>query len=326
MKHGPLPYMLCLFAFYCADAHAQVVTQPMKSAAAFQINVPVIQTFPPLHPWMPRNVTRGYLYFDSLCSTTTRESIDSITSSYTKGDTLTYPVKLLYAMDDYDPVTFNQWLHITPSITHYKTAPGYIYLDVMRQVAAFITDTQRTAMVWGPDYIARVKINSVQTFDSITDPQFRGQIIVGCQVLDTIKGIEFPPKTQTFTAPPKGWNTTAVANDLRFLSSPIPPHKSVPHDTQDSLQTRLQDNSGIRGIAIGQEYMVFLSIRFLGNDSTTFVMTVEPTQFKFSAGGLYPIQNGIVDDPGNDFGFGANLPVSNFTAAIRNRIAQQIRP
>jgi hypothetical protein len=326
MKYTSVLCTLFIFAFCSTVSQAQVVTQPMKSDVAFQINVPVIQTFPPLQPWMPRTVTHGYLYFDSLCSTTTREAIDSITSTYTNGDTLTYPVKLLYEMDDYDPVTFNQWLHITPSLAHYKTAPGYVYLNVMRQVAAFVTDTQRTAMVWGPDYIARVKINSVQTFDSATAPQFHGQIIVGCQVLDTIKGIEFPPKTQTFTAPSKESSESGATNDLRFLYAPAPPRKLPPQGTIDSLKIRLRDNFRNPSLAIGREYMVFLSVQFLGNDSTTFVMTMEPTKFKFSAGGLYPIQNGIVEDPDNDFGFGANLPVSSFIAAIRNRIVQQIRP
>lgn len=323
--------MLCMlwlgfFALYQFDAHAQIVEQPMKSAAALQITVPVIQTFPPLHPWMPRTVTHGYLYFDSLCSTTTRESIDSITSTYTKGDTLTDPLTLLYRMDDYDPVTFSQWLHITPSLAHYKTAPGYVYINVVRQVATVVTDTQRTAMVWAPDYIARVKINSVQTFDSTTAPQFHGQLVIGCQVLDTIKGIAFPPKTQSFTAPSKGGGESGASNDLRFLYEPAPPHKSLHHGMVDSLEIRLRDIFSNPSLAIGKEFMAFLSIRFLGNDSTTFVLTLEPTKLRSSDEGLYPIQNGMVEDLNNDLGFGAELPVSSFIASIRNRITQRIRP
>ncbi len=315
-------YVLWLFIPYVTTARAQVVTQPVKSTVGLQINIPVIQSFPPIRPWMPYIVRLGYHYFDSLCNSSSREATDSITSTFTRGDSLVTPLKYLYQMDDYDPVTFSEWLRLTPSLSHYRTAPGYVYIDLLRQVSTMIPDTQRTAMLWGSDYIARVKITDVQNFNDSAAPEFHDEVLVSCQVLDTIKGAVLPPNPQTFTSPTEDAHATSAQNVLRFYYSPSWPRKATADDTLSRWEPRLRDGFGNPWITVGQEYIFFLSILFLGNDSTTFVMTVEPARFKSSVSGLYPIQNGIVVDNENDFGFGANLLVPNFIAAIRNRIAQ----
>ncbi len=312
-----------LFLFFTAlsdVSNAQVVPQRVKSTVGLQVNVPIIGTFPPLNMGMPFDVLLGYIYYDSLCRTMTRHAIDSFASRLTNSDTLTHALKYLYEMDDYNPVTFSQWLKVTPSLGHYKTSPGYVYTNLIRVASAIIPDTQRTAILSGSDFIAHVRINSIQSYDDTAQSDLQNEVIVDCAVLDTIKGDVYPPCLGTIALHGKGSRTSSIEDCLQFVYSPSSPRMAPSGDVLYSWMPRLQDSLGNPWISVDQEYVVFLSIRGLGNDSSNFVLTIYPAMFKSSVSGLYPIQSGVVQDTNNDFGFGANLPTADFIAALRSRI------
>ncbi len=301
-------------------SEAQVVPSQVNSTIGLQISVPVIESFPPLSMGMPLDVLLGYIYYDSLSRTMPRLSIDSFARGLTNSDTLAYAIKYLYEMDDYDPITFRQWLKLTPSIGHYKTSPGYIYSKFAAVASTIIPDTERTAMLCGSDFIAHVRISSLQDYDDSARSDLQNEVIVSCQVLDTIKGNVYPPCPETSTLPVRSPGLLSVGECLQLVYSPSSPRSAAGGDVLYGWMPRLQDSSGNPWIALGQEYIAFLSIISLGNDSSNYVLTICPVYFKSSFSGLYPIVSGVVQDPNNDFGFGANLPVSDFITALRSRI------
>jgi hypothetical protein len=78
----------------------------------------------------------------------------------------------------------------------------------------------------------------------------------------------------------------------------------------------------------GHEYIVFLNFTGIGADSTTNYFTLNPGPSALGNGGVYPIVDGIVQDPGDDYGIGASigLPVSVWKSRIRARISAIVTP
>ncbi|MGI0133809.1 MAG: hypothetical protein ACREBW_02470, partial [Candidatus Micrarchaeaceae archaeon] len=111
-----------------------------------------------------------------------------------------------------------------------------------------------------------------------------------------------------------------------FYYSPSAPRKALRGDVLYGWEPTLQDSLGNPWIISGQEYIVFLTIRSLGNDTSNFFMTVHAAKYNSSVSGMYPIVGGVVQDPNNDFEFGANLPVADFITALRNRIYNLTHP
>ncbi|HET6402190.1 MAG TPA: hypothetical protein VFH95_12445 [Candidatus Kapabacteria bacterium] len=318
--------MVAIAVAFQTPVRSQVVIQKVKSTVGLQIAAPVIQSFPPLNSGMPLNVMEGYIYYDSICRNASWQSVDSFANQLTYSDTLANALKYLYVMDDYDPVTFSQWLRVTPSITHYKTAPGFLYTQLLGKAASTVPDTLRTAMLSGADYIAHVKITSLQNFADTALPAFQDEVIVSCQVLDTLKGKIYPPCPEMITSREKGMHAASLPDCLQFYYSPSAPRKALTGDVLTGWEPRLKDSLGNPWITADQEYIVFLTIRSLGNDTSNFYMTVHSAKFNSSVSGMYPIVDGVVQDQNDDFGFGANLPLADFIAALRNRIYTLTHP
>jgi hypothetical protein len=93
------------------------------------------------------------------------------------------------------------------------------------------------------------------------------------------------------------------------------------------MSTRLIDPTGGWWVKPGHEYIVFLTFFGIGADSTKGYFSVWPgTTVDGSSGGMYPVVNGIVQDPGDDFGLGSNLTVAAWKAGLRARINSIINP
>jgi hypothetical protein len=90
----------------------------------------------------------------------------------------------------------------------------------------------------------------------------------------------------------------------------------------------LVDNSGT-WIKPDSEYIVFLHLQSVKGDSLYNYFTVKPIWGAFgSSAGMYPVHNGIVSDPFDDFGIGASsgLSVSVWKTRLRSRINKLINP
>jgi hypothetical protein len=89
------------------------------------------------------------------------------------------------------------------------------------------------------------------------------------------------------------------------------------------------DIHGNRWIKPNAEYTVFLS--FSGVHGWNYDYNycyLRPREFLpvTKVGGMFPIYNGVVFDPNNDFGFGTDLTSTQFKTALRQKINQLLNP
>jgi hypothetical protein len=92
-------------------------------------------------------------------------------------------------------------------------------------------------------------------------------------------------------------------------------------DTWGPKYDPLYDSVNVEWIKPDSEYIVFLRLVNVGVTTTSNLFTIYPTmQGLGTSACMYPINNGIVQNANNDFGFGANASVADFIAAIRQRI------
>jgi hypothetical protein len=83
---------------------------------------------------------------------------------------------------------------------------------------------------------------------------------------------------------------------------------------------RLTDDNGDAWIKKDQEYIVFLNIVTYCNYEDNIYYNLRPVAPESYTFNMYPIQNGYVYDPKDDFGFGTGLTISQFKSALRTRI------
>ncbi|MCB2206255.1 hypothetical protein KQI65_16040 [bacterium] len=81
---------------------------------------------------------------------------------------------------------------------------------------------------------------------------------------------------------------------------------------------------GVRWIKPGNEYIVFLQFRsphgYGANYFNNRYLTPGSIVGVTTTGGMYPIVNGYVDNPHNDFGLGEHAPVEEFVKKLRGAI------
>jgi hypothetical protein len=69
-----------------------------------------------------------------------------------------------------------------------------------------------------------------------------------------------------------------------------------------------------------------LNFTGLSHDANFSYVTLTPVAWFGSTCSMYPIIDGKVEDPRNDFGFGTNLTVAQFKTALRNKIYSITHP
>ncbi len=85
-------------------------------------------------------------------------------------------------------------------------------------------------------------------------------------------------------------------------------------------QQFLADTAGNAWVKKGKEYIVFLSPRYICMDSVNCYLSLTPAVNESYVFSMYPISDGIVSDPNNEFGLGTSVPVNIFKNKIREII------
>ncbi len=290
---------------------------------------------PPIYPGQPSQVTTAYLWLDAALRHDNWGQISSFIDSLTWGDTAKTIAAVLYRMQDDNPVSYYLWSGrgMTPNPYHWDPGQGeYLFA---KHVLLTATDTGRTAALLFPEIISDIIVqDTVCTQDPYAHAAL-DEVLVNATILDEIKGLHKPAcpqntrtigkgaKTQSNGFSPTYADTASVGACIQFQYSPE--WSTGPND--DTHSTQLRDAVGGWWIKPGQEYIVFLSFLGIGYDHSNhnqYYFTTVPHGFP-SCGGMYPVLNGIVFDPNDDFGFGATgLTVAEWKSRLRGRIAALI--
>lgn len=325
-----------MLGFFVTSANAQA---PVYRGALLY-SMPWDKSVPPVDSTQSTQVQTAYLWADEAMRLYPEFQIDSFFHAMTWSDTAKTFASNLYQIQDDNPLAYYMWTGDAIKPNPYKGSPGRAEFTFIQNSRFIAGDTMRTFSLLFPEIIADVVIA-----DTLCKQESGGgppgtsmdMVLVTSTILDEIKGKKVPLCVgYDMRAGKKGkvilslsdtaypWATYPVSAHtgqcLQFEYSPEWPR--VPSDDE---VPRLRDSTGW-WIKPGKEYIVFLDFEGFQGDTANGYFTVVPSA-EGTSGGMYPVVNGIVQDPWDDFGFGStNLTVADWKARLRARINSLINP
>ncbi len=272
---------------------------------------------PPITLSMPYDVILGYLALDTLRRYANPDDIKAFFKRQSYNDTMRYIMKHYYKMVDFDPIKYKLTLYYPEMRYIFPVDIDIMVLDNIERVSPYpLLD----GMLFRSHIISHILVtDTIRRID--TSSQFYPtSIIVTAQVIDTIKGKVIPHCNDYIN-----YGTDDKNNKNKSLS-----HLS---DNCIQFQYRLEwergseysglnmlDSLGNPWIKKDQEYIVFLEVGIHCSDSINSYLDLTPFVKWSLTCTMYPIINGLVYDPGNEFGFGTNLSINEFKSLLRSRI------
>ncbi|MFP4528154.1 MAG: hypothetical protein ACLFQX_06365 [Candidatus Kapaibacterium sp.] len=297
---------------------------PGLKAQTFSVDT--LQNIPPYSLNMPYDVLLGYIALDSVCNYASRAAYKEFLSRQNYNDTLRYIMRYYYKVVDYDPIIFKQYLYQADidSIN-----PANVRSDISKLIAHSPTPFIHK-MLLNSFYIAHVRISdTIRTVDTNAMTCKNG-IIVTAEVLDLIKGQRLPNCTD-YNYPYK-YNEKSDRNDKASAYPSLPDpclqfyyclewHRGVnPDDRVNMNDLKAVDSHGNPWVKKDKEYIVFLNLIFNCRHQGKYYLSAFPSTSVSETLSMYPIENGMVQDPGNEFGLGTSVPLATFKNALNSLI------
>ena len=308
-------------------------SQRMLGNNALVYKLPWITTVPPIYPGQPEAVSEAYQLFDKELRLSKLNETDDFFKRMGYGDTSKCFVNMIYRVDDDNPLSF--FSYRTESSRSYQTGPGYAFNSFCNNISRMYRDSGITDVLVYSGIISDIKVtDTAMKLDTLSHGNPLRMVAVTCQILDEIKGKMVPQCPSDYYSQKSRIHPLSTAP---FLTS------AVPADTGACLQFQYSldwyyDNAGfshkfgdsVNGdwIRKDSEYIVFLSLSYLTSDTAHhYCFTIMPAVVRWgSCVGMYPVRNGIVYDPRNDFGFGYGLTPDEFKSKLRARINNILNP
>ena len=289
--------------------------------------MPYTTTFPEYTLDMPYEVLLGYVALDTVCYYGDLDEYSDFISRQEYNDTLKTLMKYYYYVVDWDPLKFLRDRFYRD--TAMKIRPFNIPEDLNQKIKEKSDNSYLDYILCRTDIIADVLVtDTISWVDKSALSVGKYGATVKCRIIDPIKGKIIP---EIFNPQPlniknkmpeiQGEPTADSGKTLIFDYCFGWPRKSGIEGEINHYYMR--DSTGLPWVKKGQEYIVFLNLIVKCADYNTIVYYLRPNGMSESSTGLlYPVENGIVYSPLDDFGFGTGLTVSEFKTALRNRIEQ----
>lgn len=335
-------------------AYSQLDVWNSPDSCEWFFSQPMTQ-LPPLSSDMPLDIMVSWIVIDSLCRTAADDVLWQRMMTTTQ-DSMKLGLKYLYKLMEYDPLLLKQYrLDLDYNQVHWKTTPNSLLLFVMgayQQRFGRVSDVIKLLMDAGYALHVRVdNITSRESWDhSHIPPGWADRFCADLYVLDNIKGKKLYPKCNELPGIRRKQSSEFERMDeqnCKRIYWGRPQRCYCIYD--DSV---FYEKYGPDYMKVSEEYIVFADIRplnsnrrpvygwksdaiifnyFTGSsfvsgtprnyaDSTSYG-PLEPANPKFGAVPLiFPIVNGMVQDPENFFGYGIEVPVAVFKQNLRATI------
>lgn len=287
---------------------------------------------PPMDTDMPLDAMIGYIAADSARHNATYDEMIDFLERQTYNDTIKYIMRYYYQMVDWNPINF----HLYRDYGDSQSCHLLRMEDEVEKKILELDTTYGNVLLVHSDIIAHVRVvDTIRHYDSSAGIYNRAMIVTS-EILDTMKGRVIPScnnynqyinknrKDKQFSIPNEclqfeyalDWPRGEADVDGVYIGEDGYPWTG--------LYPKLIDSTGTPWIKKNKEYIVFLVMVTVcfDRDNETHYYTL------FAAGegsmtyGMYPIIDGKVYDPENEFGFGNNLTVEEFKNALNNRIQE----
>ena len=299
---------------------------PIPFAGPLYFSFPLLSQYPPLSVSMPYSVLIGYVGFDSVARRAEQSVVEQTLRNLTYSDTAKQAARFLYEMTDYDPILLFQWLNTSPTAGLYRNAPAYIRRRFTGAFDSIAPEKLNAAPLLMADYILHIHVEHTVASVDTASVYAKSAQLVTAYVVDTIKGRRIPfCLNEQFgaknTIRPQNAAGACVNFDYRLEWRRFNHSNRISRD-----DSSLVDGSGNAWIKPGHEYVVFLRFASLRRDETNNYATLIPITGWGTMACMYPVINGLIYDPYDDFGYGSALTIANFKSALRRNIHTLTHP
>ena len=311
--------LICLIVFFLLVVTISKSQQPpcYPNDPYITYHAQKLMMFPPYSLDMPYDVLLGYVALDSLTHYGNKYESKKFLERQTFNDTLQKLMRYYYKMIDFNPIKYEQSDFYSDTTMHatLSNIEEQLYSAIKKNSPTSLLDY----MLCRSHYILHIKATAINI---VTDNNTKGMAReireIKCQILDTIKGKKIPYIIENI-------QNRIKRDDGKILGTfnPILPDTFFVFQ-YSQYWGNLVDGQGLPWIKVDSEYVVFLNNVKYCQDSTGLYFNIRPVWPQSATFGMYPVRNGLVYDPLNEFGFGPGLNISGFKNAIRFRINQII--
>ncbi|GIV56969.1 MAG: hypothetical protein KatS3mg040_1737 [Candidatus Kapaibacterium sp.] len=309
--------------------------EPYIENLVYRIDDPAV--YPPLSIYMPYDVLLGYVALDSLHRAPRpqgqEQALALLQRQQTLTDTTRKILRVYYAMADYDPILLRSAIMYMRGGSN---SPWIISSEIRKTLIPTIwKDTLQKQRLYRALFTSSYILH-VRVLDTMELHSTYTSIIVSAEVLDVLKGqVLVPcgdegPTKRVFLPLRNAFSQSTVSNDhvqcILFSYSPNW-FRFVGGNDIDVADLNESEVLG-RILVPGTEAIVMLDFNIAcWSDSSVFYYLTpidinnRPSERTSCGHGIYPIVEGIVQDPMDDFGFGTNLSAEQFKLRLRERIA-----
>lgn len=315
---------ICGLCLSLCTIQAQTVQPPPCLPKYTSITFPVTRftTFPPLNSGMPLDVLVGYIVYDSLTRAVSYAQIEeAVQRQMTYGDTLQYAMKYWYEMADYNPLVFHQFQNNAPLR---KIIPYLVTEELLPAIRRISASPLLDAMLCEAGIIAHVRATDrIVRTDSAAGWAKTANIITAT-IIDPIKGRQVPSCISLYApaaAVPGGEEIVPVRAGICLQFD----YRSEWSLTGNEFGREIGQADRQPWIREREEYIVFLRPDLVCRSELQDYFMLRPIS-RGSMSMMYPVIDGKVLDPNNDFGFGTGLTVEEFKGKLRERIEAILHP
>ncbi len=311
-------YKILLISFLILTNQAFSQHPPCKPEEQnLTVEFPRLTTFPMYSTGMPYDVLIGYIALDTIAYHSNKLDYYNFIERQTFNDTLQKIMRYYYEISDYNPILFAQSIRYWDSLIQVTPLEMQKYFN--EKVGKVSPTPYLDRALLEHEYILHISVTDT-LYNQIPDyPGASSEIYnITATVLDTIKGRVFP-SCKTLTVMPDssyGELQEFPSSCVQFLYSPAWGF------WKGHSMHRIEDDNGNAWVKKNKEYIVFINLGIVCTTPTNDYYTMSPLGLPYKSYTflMFPIENGIVIDPGNEFGFGYNLTVQQWKTALRNRI------
>ncbi len=295
-----------------------------------------LQSFPSLSTGMPYDVLVSYIAVDSVSKYASENQIDEFLGRQTYNDTIQYLMRFYYKTMDYDPILFMKSMDYWSQ--GYIHRPIQIEDKVLKRILDVSSDKYLHQALLASSYILHVDVTDTLRRPDPAASVMKTVAIATCEVIDTIKGQVLPQcKDISIQGGEEVKNNKdtilSFPNNCLQFEYRLEWHRDqegsekiidVIDSTGKNLSPRLVDTNDVPWIKANKEYIVFLYNSWICKD-TYYHFAPVPFLDNSLSFGMYPIENGYVQDLDNDFGLGTSVELSQFKAYLESKIQEIIQ-
>lgn len=284
---------------------------------------PLAESWPPLLDDMPEIVREGYILIDSLLRENDYYKMNDYFHSLSNEELKEY-FNYYYHIRDYN--TYHYMSCIYPDYEDQIVNPFFIDGILESCLEDISEDFENENAIIFSGLMAHIRIVDTLYRNAWVDGT-RHQVIVKAEIIEPIKGkvvpslkdvseVYFP---EDYDDPVPRVQPALPGTQFQFQYKI---DRFINRDTITNFMTGSQDKPWNK---INCEFILFLPGKStICRDSTDVYYSPFPLMIDYHKGYFFPIKDGKVFDPYNQFGFGYDLPVEEYKEKLKDRIRELI--